>query len=134
LGLVVDTSALVDLERSNRAIDDVLEGEPAVLPAIVLAELLVGVQLASTPATAANRRAKIDALTARLPIVDFGHDIAESWAELFAELTRTGALIPTNDLAVAATATTLGYDVLVGVLDQAHFRRVPGLGLRTIAV
>ena len=34
------------------------------------------------------------------------------------------ALIPSNDLAVAATAQHLGFGVLVGPLDEHHFRRV----------
>jgi predicted nucleic acid-binding protein len=47
------------------------------LPAIVYAELLVGVRLADTPTRAASRRAKIGALLTRVPIVPFGPEIAE---------------------------------------------------------
>jgi predicted nucleic acid-binding protein len=36
-------------------------------------------------------------------------------------------MIPSNDLAVAATALELGYGVLVGPRDEGHFRQVPGL-------
>jgi predicted nucleic acid-binding protein len=42
-------------------------------------------------------------------------------------LSRAGRLIPSNDLAVAATALDLGFGVLVGPTDEAHFRAVPGL-------
>jgi len=46
---------------------------------------------------------------------------------LYARLSRRGRLIPSNDLAVAATALDLGFGVLVGPTGEAHFRAVPGL-------
>jgi predicted nucleic acid-binding protein len=95
----------------------------------VYAELLVGVQLAGHAKRASRRRAKIDALAMRIPIVDFDAGIAEEWAKLFAALSRRGQLIPSNDLAVAATARSLEFGVLVGRDNEAHFRRVPGLRL-----
>ena len=136
MGLVIDTSALVALERAEtdweRLIPPELAVEEAVLPAIVYAELLAGVHLADTPARAASRRAKIDALAARVPIVEFGREAAELWGKLFARLSHAGALIPANDLAVAATALSLGFAVVVGTRDEAHFRRVPELSVRVL--
>ena len=108
--------------------------EAAALPAIVYGELLVGVRLADSAARASSRRAKIAALAARVPIVEFGSEVAERWAELFAALSRRGQLIPANDLAVAATALHLGFGVLVGARDEAHFRRVPKLEVRPLGV
>jgi len=128
VGLVIDTSALVALERAATPwIEGLPDDEPAAVPAIVYAELLVGVRLAEHPRRAAARRAKIDALVSAVPIVPFGATVAERWADLFAGLSRDGRLIPSNDLAVAATALELGYGVLVGPRDEGHFRQVPGL-------
>lgn len=127
MGLVVDTSALVALERSAGDWSDTLPDEPGVIAAIVYAELLVGVKMADSRRRAAARRAKIDALLATMPIVEFGQAQAERWADLYARLSRSGKLIPANDLAVAATALELEYGVLVGPVDEAHFRRVPNL-------
>jgi predicted nucleic acid-binding protein len=59
--------------------------------------------------------------------VDFTRETAARWADLFATLSRAGTMIPSNDLAVAATALQLGFAVLVGPKDERHFRRVPGL-------
>lgn len=145
MGLVIDTSALVAAERVSRGKknpgteqwEQVLghvAGEPAVLPAATYAELLVGVELAGDPTRAAARRARIDALTLRIPIVEFDATIAEEWARLFAALSRRGQLIPSNDLAVAATAQHLGFGVLVGPSDEHHFRRVSGLRVETLAL
>lgn len=135
MGLVIDTSALVTAERREGALVEAFAGvgeEVVALPAIVYAELLAGVRLADTAARAAARRAKIDALTHRVPVVPFGPAVAERWAEIFAALQRAGTPIPSNDLAVAATALELGFGVLVGPGDEAHFRRVAGLRVERI--
>ena len=130
MGLVLDTSALVAVERLGGNVEDrlgALGAEPAVVPAIVYAELRVGVRLADTPERAASRRARIEALVSRLPIVEFDRSIAERWADLFAALTRSGAMIPANDIAVAATAIHLGFGVLLGPAGEEHYERVPAL-------
>jgi predicted nucleic acid-binding protein len=127
MGLVIDTSALVAIERSGGSWPDVVGDEPAALPAIVYAELLVGVELADNRKRAAGRRARIDALRGAIPIVEFGASAAERWSNLYARLSRKGQLIPANDLAVAATALDLAYGVLVGPADEPRFRAVPGL-------
>lgn len=138
MGVVVDTSALVAAER-RREIDssgagltwDRLLGrlidDSAVLPAAVYAELLAGVHLASSAAQATVRRARIDALTAHVPIIDFDAAIAGQWARIFAELRRDGTAIPANDLAIAATSLHLEFAVLVGPSGEGRFRRVAGL-------
>jgi len=134
-GFVIDTSALVAVERLSGSWPQALlavADAPAALPAIVYAELLAGVRLADSPARATRRRAKIDALLAQVPIVEFGMEIADRWADLFAMLSRGGRLIPSNDLTVAATALHLGFSVLAGPRDESHFRRVPGLQVVTL--
>ena len=136
MGLVIDTSALIAAERLGGGWASVLRaegGQIAALPAIVYAELLVGVQLADTAERAARRRGRLGELVAITGVIDFGQAIAERWARLFAELSRAGRLIPANDLAVAATALHLDFGVLVGPADEAHFRRVPGLRVETLS-
>lgn len=129
MGLVIDTSALVALERRRNAVGalEELGGEPVAIPAAAYAEMLAGVYLADTPERAARRRAQIDALAGRAPVVDFDAAIAERWAALFASQKRRGRVIPANDLAVAATALHLGFGVLVGPSGEAHFQQVDGL-------
>jgi predicted nucleic acid-binding protein len=137
VGLVVDTSALIALERLGAEFEAHLGNlgfESAVVPAIVYAELQVGVRLASTRARAASRRARIEALIARLPVVEFDRAIADRWADLFAGLTRQGRMIPANDLAVAATALHLGFGVLLGPTGEDHFERISGLSVRRLGV
>lgn len=135
MGLVIDTSALVAMEREGAPWEGALAAlgdEPTALPAIVYAELLVGVRLSNSAARAETRRARIDTLVARVPIVEFGTGAAVHWADLFALLSRAGRLIPATDLVVAATARFLDFGVLVGPRDEAHFRAVPGLRVEAL--
>lgn len=133
---MIDTSALVALERAGTALEGLVErlgDEPVVLPAITYAEVLAGVLLADSPERAAGRRAKVDSLTDRIPVVDLGEAVAERWAEVFATLHRAGRPIPSNDLAVAATALHLGFGVLVGPDGEDHFNRVEGLRVEVLS-
>lgn len=135
MGLVVDTSALIAFERVGATFERMLDehgSDVIALPAVVLAELLVGARLLGRGQQADRKRSGIDQLLARVPLVDFG-DIAERWAELVAELRRRGELIPANDVQVAATALHLGFGVLVGDRDEAHFRRVAGFRVEVVA-
>jgi predicted nucleic acid-binding protein len=135
VGLVIDTSAAVAIERAgddwSRLLDAVAR-ESVALPAIVYSELLVGAALAATPKQAKRRRGAVVALAGAVDIVDFGPAIAERWSQLFADLTRQGTMIPSNDMAVAATALHLDYGVLAGPMDEAHFRTVPGLRVEVL--
>lgn len=130
MGLVADTSAIVAIERGADPVGE----EPVVIPAIVYAELLLGVALTRDAVRAAERRAKVAAVAASFPIVEFGRSLAERWAVLTSELRRRGESIPSNDAQVAATALELGFGVLVGPADEQHFRRVPGLVVHALAV
>ncbi len=132
MGVVIDTSALIALERVGAGFDpQSLAGtdEPAVIPAIVYAELQAGVRLARGVSRTSRRRARIEALTFRVPVVEFDQTIADRWADLFAGLTRAGTMIPSNDLQVAATATHLDFAILVGPKGEQHFTKVPGVRL-----
>jgi predicted nucleic acid-binding protein len=134
MGLIIDTSALVALERA-RAVDRPLEldpGEIYTIPAIVWAEALVGVRLAANVDQAARRMARLEAIRGVTGVQDFTPLVAVHYADIFSELSKNGGLIPQNDITVAATARYLEFGVLVGPSDEAHFRRVPGLNVQVL--
>jgi predicted nucleic acid-binding protein len=129
MGLILDTSAIVTLERAaadglSLRLDPL---ESFALPAIVWAELLIGVRMADNARRAAKRMARLEAIRRTTGIEPFTPEIAEHYADIFSELSEKGRLIPQNDMAVAATARAMGFGVLVAPSDEAHFREVPGL-------
>jgi len=107
--------------------------ETYALPAIVWAEALVGVRLAADASRAARRLARLEAVRKVTGIEDFTPLISEHYADIFSELSRDGRLIPQNDIAVAATARAIGFGVVVGPADEAHFRQVAGLDVRVLS-
>jgi predicted nucleic acid-binding protein len=136
MGLILDTSAVVTWDRAICAgiNPDVPEEEDFAIPAIVWAEALAGVRMADSPRRAALRQSNLDKIRALAAIEPFTPEMAEHYADIFAELSSAGRLIPQNDMAVAATARALGFGVLVGPRDEAHFREVPGLDVRVLTL
>jgi len=130
VGLVIDTSAVIDLQRSLAPAVNILKrysDEALVVPTIVVAEALVGSRLAAGKRRRELVRQSVEEILSTARPIDFDLDIAHTWADLFASLERRGTRIPANDLIVAATAVHLDYGVLVGARDETHFRSVRGL-------
>jgi len=133
MGLILDTSALVEIERAGEGLaPKSFERETIYLPAVVWAEALIGVRLANSAGRAARRRARLEVIRQLTGIVPFSAEISEHYADIFSELHASGHLISQNDIAVAATARFLKADVLIGPSDEKHFRRVENLGVRVI--
>jgi predicted nucleic acid-binding protein len=135
VAIVLDTSALVELERSldREEPPSSLGDEVVVIPAVVWAEALIGARLAGSPQQAARRRAHLEAIRLQTEIEAFTPEIAEHYADIYAELSQTGSLIPQNDIAVAATCRSLACGVLVGPNDEEHFRRVQSLDVHVVS-
>jgi predicted nucleic acid-binding protein len=132
--MILDTSALVALERTPSLWNSAREfsNETIGIPAIVWAEALTGVRLADSPKRAAQRLARLETIRRMTRIHPFSSEIAEHYADIFSELFRKGALIPQNDIQVAATARALSRAVCVGERDEAHFRRVENLQVHVL--
>lgn len=130
MGLILDTSALVAWEKqgdSEAAWQSPLLDTTVTMPAIVWAECLAGVRLADSVKRAATRRARLEAVRQAIGVQPFTAVMAEHYAAIYAELSAAGRLIPANDIAVAATARSLEYGVLIGPDDEKHFRAIPDL-------
>jgi predicted nucleic acid-binding protein len=83
--------------------------------------------MADSAQRAARRLSSLQAIRRLTGIQSFTDEIAEHYADIFFELHRKGTLIPQNDIQVAATARARHAAVLVGVKDEAHFRRIENL-------
>ena len=130
MGLVLDSSALVELERADDAVERLWSYHtPLYLSAITVAEMLIGIGLADTKARADWRRERFARIQEITEIIPFGADLAREYAEIFCELRRAGKAIPQNDLIIAATALFHSHVVLVGSGGESHFAQVPRLSV-----
>jgi predicted nucleic acid-binding protein len=129
MGIVVDTSVWVDVERgriTHTAIADLVGGEPIYLAPPVLAELEYGVNRARTPEQRAKRQAAL-ARIRRKPCLIIDRDTGEIFGRLAAELDRQGtpATHRVQDLWIAAVAIQNACRVLTG--NPQDFAGLPGL-------
>lgn len=132
MGLIIDTSAVVEIERKKLDWSHLISragNEQVFLPAIVWGELLAGVHLASTVERALQRRKRLEQIRSQLIILPFNSEIAEVWAELFSEMQKKGTPLSANDLCVISTARFHRYKILISSNDEAHFRRVTNVDL-----
>ena len=99
-----------------------------VISAITASELLVGVQLAR-PEGRQNRRSEfVESVLAALDVIPFDLHVARAHARLAADLLGKGLSTGPHDLLIAATAVTLGYDLLTD--NTRDFANIPGLVVR----
>lgn len=121
--LLLDTSVLVDHERSGRLLDRIPRDADLAIAAITLAELATGVELASDRHRAA--RAAYFAELARLPIVVYDADVAAVHARLLADTRRRGRPRGAHDLIIAASGIATSRSVVTS--DVGGFADLPGL-------
>lgn len=130
MGVILDSSVLIGAERGAVRLGALLESlgsEPVGIAAITASELLHGCHRAKGAATRARRFAFVDALLDAIPVLPFGLGEARRHAELWAELSRSGAPIGPHDLLIGATALARGH--ILATLNVRDFSRVPGLRL-----
>ena len=93
---------------------------------MTVAELLVGVELASGRRKAA-RRAFVDAVVALIPVMSYDRAVAAAHARLLVAVRRQGVPRDAHQLIIAATAVSSGRTVLSA--DQRGFAGLPGVDL-----
>jgi tRNA(fMet)-specific endonuclease VapC len=126
--LLLDTTFLVDAERAGYSLDDLIADEDDVaVAAITIAELRVGVELASR-ATRRGREQFVETVVAAIPVVDYDVNVAAVHAKLLAAVRQRGRPRDAHDLIIAATARAAGRVVVTA--DAAAFSDLPDIAVR----
>jgi tRNA(fMet)-specific endonuclease VapC len=123
--LLLDTTFLIDAERNAVELDAVIDDDDDVaIAAITVAELLVGVRLA-TGRRARRREVIAQEMIEALPVIDYDLAVAAAHADLLADLRRLGSPRGAHDLIIAATAVATGRTVVTA--DAAAFNDLAGV-------
>ena len=123
--LLLDTTFLVDAQRSQTNLDAVIEDEDDVaIAAITVAELLVGVELAIGK-TARRRQELIEEIVESIPILDYDLTVARTHAQLLALVRQQGRPRGAHDLIIAATALASNRSLVTA--DESGFVNLNGL-------
>jgi tRNA(fMet)-specific endonuclease VapC len=128
--LLLDTNFLIDAERTDSALEGVIDDDDGVaIAAVTLAELLVGVEMADTKRRRVARQAFVNDVLEAVPVITYDEEIARVHAELLVAVRRIGRPRGAHDLIIAATARATARTVLTG--DGSAFADLPGVALRT---
>ncbi len=126
--VLLDTTFLVDAERAEADLDEAIRDEDDVaIAAITVAELLVGVELATTKRRA-DRAGYVDDVIASIPIIPYDIGVAVEHAHLLASVRRAGRPRGAHDLLIAATARAT--DRIVVTADESAFVDLPDVDYR----
>ena len=125
MNIVLDTSVFIARE-TGRALADLPDDAVIAVSVITVAELRLGVLVASDPVIRATRLATLEAATrdnSPLPVND---QVADQFARLVARLRAAGRNPRVLDTLIAATA--LAHDAAVATQDD-DFDGLPGLAV-----
>lgn len=126
--LLLDTTFLIDAERSGTDIDQLIEdGDDVAIAAITVAELRVGVEMATGPMRL-RREQFVEAVVGAIPLIDYDLNIALVHSNLLAAVRRQGRPRGAHDLIIAATARATARIVVTA--DATAFDKLPDVAVR----
>jgi len=128
VGVILDTSFLIEAERGRLDIDRFIEGKEEELfglSVITAAELLHGVHRADSAKRRRRRSAYVEKLIELFPIYPFELAAARIYGDLWAQLLREGKMIGAHDLMIGSTALALGFSI--ATFNKREFDRIEGL-------
>jgi tRNA(fMet)-specific endonuclease VapC len=116
---------LVDAERGGDSLEKVIDdGDDVAVAAITVAELRVGIQLA-TGRRQQKRERFVAAVLDAVSVEPYDLDVAEAHADLLAHIRRAGKPRGAHDLIIAATARAQERRVVSS--DKGAFAELPGV-------
>ena len=120
---------LVSLERSGGGVAQLIaDDDDVAVAAITVAELSVGVELA-TGRAAMRRRRRIGGLLEVVSVDPYDLSVCRTHAKLLAWVRRKGTPRGAHDLIIAATALARSREVVT--VDAAGFKDLPGVLIRS---
>lgn len=130
--LILDTGVLIAGVRGRLDLAALADGDDVALPAVAVAEYLVGALLDTDPGRADVQRAFLDEVLQVLPVHDYDRDVAVQHAVLLAHVRTTGRKRGAHDLIIAATARATDRVVLT-TDERARFADLPDVAARVIS-
>ena len=133
MGLVLDTSVLIEAERGKLSLSSILRKtfpkESIYISSISVSELYLGAHL-SQKSFKEQRTTSIEIMISSLIILDFDSKVAKAHAKVWSQLKKKGILIGPYDLIIAATCLYHQHSLLT--FNIKEFSRVPNLKLASL--
>ena len=133
MGLVLDTSVLIEAERGKLSLSSLLQKtfqkESIYISSISVSELYL-VEHLSHKSFKEQRTTSIEIMISSLIILDFDSKVAKAHAHAWSQLKKKGILIGPYDLIIAATCLYHQHSLLT--FNIKEFSRVPNLKLASL--
>lgn len=133
MGVILDTSVLIEVERGKIDIEKFIAGRESELfslSIISVAELLHGVHRADSELRKQKRAAYVDKIIDIFPIYPFDLKITKVYEKLWSDLLKKGINIGAHDLMIGATAISLGFSI--ATFNVRHFSKIDGLKMEVL--
>jgi len=133
MGVIFDTSEIINFERKDHSIEDITQGreeEAFGISVITVAELLHGVERADTHPRRIKRQAFVEKVIELFPVFPFDTIIARLYARLWASLALQGIVVGSHDLIIASTALALDYTIITA--NMRDFGKIEGLKMEKL--
>lgn len=128
MGVILDTSVLIDIERGKLNIENFIKGrenERFGISVITISELLHGVHRADSEKRRLKREAYVEKIIETFPIYYFDLSAARIYARVWANLAKKGVNVGAHDLMIASTAISISFSVLTS--DVRDYGKIKGL-------
>ena len=129
MGIIFDTSVIIEIERRHESIESLSVGreeEPFGISVITASELLYGVERANTEERKLRRQAFVEKVIESFPVFSFDLMVGRIYAHIWATLAQKGLLsVGAHDLIIAATAISLDYTVVT--INTRDFNKIEGV-------
>jgi predicted nucleic acid-binding protein len=132
LGLILDSTVVVNAERSGHTVPQILRqiqdvhGDIEIgLSVVTIVELTHGIMRAGTDERRQRRQAFVDALILNVPVHPITVETAKLAGRIEGAQATQGVNMAFEDPLIAATALQLGFGIATSNLR--HFQVVPGL-------
>ena len=134
MGVILDTSVLISLEKARSSIDQFIlgrEAEPFGISVVSVSELLHGVHRADSEARRVRRESYVERIIELFPVYPFDLAVGRIYARIWANLARKHLSVGAHDLIIAATAIALGFSV--ATFNLRDFERIEGLTVERLS-
>jgi tRNA(fMet)-specific endonuclease VapC len=129
--LILDTGVLIDAVRDRVDLAALAGDDDVAIPAVAVAEYLLGPELDHDQRRAATQRAFLASVLAFLPVEPYDRTVAEHHAALMAFARRQASPRGRRDLIIAATARATSR-ILLTTDAGARFDELPGVAVRLL--
>jgi predicted nucleic acid-binding protein len=132
MGLILDSSTVIEAERKSLSVREILEqfkarhGESEIgLSVVTIAELVHGAYRAKDEGRKLRRLAFVDRLCLDIPVYPVTVEIARTVGRIEGQQASQGFTLAFEDLAIGVTALQLGFEIVTH--NEKDFKLIPGL-------